>query len=116
LYAHVAAWSDTVNAFLKAQNLLPLGDTVLPAPEAPNVPMPAALAETAKEEWRRFLLDAPHKALAVNENGEAFLFAAGFDQSLADDGAMDRCRKAPSGSKPGGSTHCTIVARTADAK
>jgi len=111
LYGHVAAWSDTVTAFLSAQNLLPLGDTVLPAPEAPNVPLPAPLADKDKESWRRFLLAPPYKALVVNENGEVFLFAAGFDQSLADDGAMDRCKKASGGNK-----HCTIVAKTPGVK
>ena len=38
LYSHISAWSDTVNAFLKAHNLLPLGDDLLPAPQPPNVP------------------------------------------------------------------------------
>lgn len=107
LYGHVAAWSDTVSAFLKAQNLLPLGDVVLPGPAAPDIPMPAPLTDKDKDAWRRFLLAPPYKALAVNEIGETFGSAAGFDQSLADDAAMDRCKKAPSGSK-----HCAIIART----
>jgi len=111
LYMHVAAWSDAVNTFLKAQNLLPLGDTVLPAPDPPNLPMPADLGDKDKEMWRRFLLAPPYKALAVNERGELALFAAGFDQSLADSGALDRCKKAPGGSK-----HCSIVARTPGAQ
>jgi dienelactone hydrolase len=111
LYMHVSAWSDTVIAFLKAQNLLPLGDTVLPAPEPPNVPMPAGLGDKDKEMWRRFLLAPPFKTLVVNENGQLSLFAAGFDQSLADSGAMDRCKKAQGGSK-----HCSIVAKTPGVK
>jgi hypothetical protein len=111
LYGHVAAWSDTVTAFLKTRNLLPLGDTLLPAPAPPDVPMPAPLADKDKDVWKRFLLAPPYKTLVVNESGEVFLFAAGFDQSLADDGAMDRCKKAPGGSK-----HCTIIARTPGAK
>jgi dienelactone hydrolase len=111
LYAHVAAWSDTVSAFLKEQNLLPLGDALLPAPEPPNVPMPARLGDNDREMWQRFLLAAPFKTLVADENGRLSLFAAAFDQSLADDGAMDRCKKAP-----GGSRHCSIVARTPDAK
>ena len=109
LYSHVAAWSDTVTAFLKAQNLLPLGDKVLPAPEPPDLPMPAGL--TDKDAWRHFLLAPPYKTLVVNESGEPFLSAAGFDQSLADEGAIDRCKKAPGGSK-----HCTIIARTSVVK
>ena len=107
LYGHVAAWSDTVTAFLQAQNLLPLGDTVLPGPAPPDLPMPAALGDKDKEMWRRFLLAPPYKTLAVNERGQLLLQAAGFDQSLADDEALDRCRKAN-----GGGHRCTIVAKT----
>jgi dienelactone hydrolase len=105
LYGHVAAWSDTVNAFLKSQSLLPLGDTVLPAPGPPDEPMPAGLTDTIA--WKHFLLAPPFKTLVVNESGDPFLSAAGFDQSLADEGAIDRCKKAPGGSK-----HCTIIAKT----
>lgn len=111
LYTHVSAWSDTVTAFLKAQNLLPLGDTVLPAPEPADIPMPAGLKDQDKDTWRRFVLAPPFKSLAVNEGGELFLFAAGFDQSLADEGALDRCKKAPGGNK-----HCSIVAKTPGVK
>jgi dienelactone hydrolase len=111
LYGHVAAWSDTVTAFLKAQNLLPLGDTVLPAPEPPNLPMPATLADADKDMWRRFLLAPPYKTLVTDEHGQLSLFAAGFDQSLADDGALDRCKK-----KPGAGQHCSIVAKTPGVK
>jgi dienelactone hydrolase len=111
LYMHVAAWSDTVTAFLKAQNLLPLGDTVLPAPEPPNVPMPAALGDKDKEVWRRFLLAPPFKTLVANERGQLSIYAAGFDQSLADSEAMDRCKKAYGGSK-----YCSIIAKTPGVK
>jgi dienelactone hydrolase len=111
LNAHVAAWSDTVTAFLKEQNLLPLGDIVLPAPEPPNVPMPAQLTEKDQEMWRRFLLAPPFKALVADENGKLSLFAAAFDQALADDGAIDRCKKAP-----GAGSRCSIVARTPGAR
>lgn len=111
LYMHFSAWSDTVTAFLKAQNLLPLGDMVLPGPEAPNLPMPAALGDKDKEMWRRFLLAPPFKTLVANEQGQLMIQAAGFDQQLADSGAMDRCKKAQGGSK-----RCTIVARTPGVK
>jgi hypothetical protein len=100
-----------VSAFLKAQNLLPLGGAVLPAPEAADLPMPTILGEKDKEMWRRFVLAPPFKSLALNESGELFLFAAGFDQPLADSGASDRCKKASGGSK-----HCSIVARTTGVK
>jgi len=105
LYGHVAAWSEDVQAFLKEKNLLPLGDTVLPAPEPPNVPMPAGLQEKDEEMWRRFLLAAPFNTLVVDEKGKLSMDTAGFDQSLADNTAKDRCKK-------GGGTTCTLVAKT----
>jgi len=111
LYMHVAAWSDTVTAFLKTQNLLPLGDTVLPGPEPPNVPMPATLKDSDKEMWRRFLLAPPFKTLVANDSGELSISAAAFDQSMADSKAIDKCKKAPGGSKS-----CSIVAKTPGVK
>ncbi len=105
LYAHVSAWSDLVDAYLKSHNLLPLGDTVLPAPEPPDVPMPAGLAAKDAETWKRFLLDAPYKTLIADEHGALSIAAGGFDQSMADEDAKDRCKKA-------GGSRCTIVART----
>jgi len=109
LYTHVAAWSDTVHAFLKANNLLPLGDQVLPAPEPPALPMPAGLKDSDAATWNRFLLAPPYQALVVDENGKLWIGAAGFDQALADEQARDRCKK-------GGGKNCTIVARTPGVK
>ena len=109
LYAHVAAWSDTVDAFLKAHALLPLGDTVLPAPQAPNLPMPGSLQAKDEDTWKRFLLAPPYKALALDESGKLWIGAAGFDQNLADESAKDRCKKA-------GSKSCEIIARTPGVK
>jgi dienelactone hydrolase len=109
LYGHVAAWSDIVQTFLKAQNLLPLGEMVLPAPEPPNLPMPAGLKESDADAWKRFLLAPPFKALVADENGKLWPASAGFDQDLADDQARDRCKK-------GGGKSCTIVARTPGVK
>jgi dienelactone hydrolase len=105
LYGHVAVWSDTVEAFLKAHNLLPLGDTVLPAPQAPNVPMPAGLEAKDEDTWKRFLLAAPYKALVRDESGKLWFGAAGFDQNLAEESAKDRCKKA-------GGNSCEVIART----
>jgi dienelactone hydrolase len=107
LYTHVAAWSETVTAFLKAQNLLPLGDTVLSEPEPPNLPMPATLKDTDQDMWRRFLLAPPFKTLVTSESGELFISAAAFDQSIADSKAIDKCKKAS-----GRNNRCSIVAKT----
>ena len=109
LYMHLAAWSNIVEAFLKKQNLLPLGDTVLPAPEAPNVPMPPGLKENDTEMWKRFLLAPPYKTLVIDESGKLWMRAAAFDQDLADNDAKDQCKKA-------GGKSCTIAARTSSAK
>lgn len=105
LFSHVSAWSDIVDAFLKTHNLLPLGDKVLPAPEPPNIPMPPSLTANDAETWKHFLLAPPFKTLISDENGALSIEAAGFDQSIADEDAKDRCRKA-------GHNRCTIVART----
>ncbi len=109
LYGHVAAWSDTVDTFLKAQNLLPLGDQVLPAPEPPDIPAPAGLKDGDAETWKHFLLAPPYKTLVADENGKLWIAGAGFNQSLADDQARDRC-------KTSGGKNCTIIARTPGVK
>jgi dienelactone hydrolase len=108
LYAHPDTWSETVQEFLKAHNLLPLGDVVLPGPEPPKIPPPAGLQEKGQEAWRHFLLGGPYKAFATNGQGKWGLAQGAFDQSIADSDAMDRCRKAAEGR--GG---CSVVARTA---
>jgi hypothetical protein len=45
----------------------------------------------------------------VDENGKLWIAGAGFDQSLADDQARERC-------KTGGGKSCTIVAKTPGVK
>jgi len=105
LYTHVPAWSGLVEAFLKEHNLLPLGDQVLQEPQPPDLPMPPELKPSDADTWRRFLLAPLFKTLVADENGALWIAAAGFDQSLADDAARDKC-------KHGGGHQCTIVART----
>jgi dienelactone hydrolase len=107
LYSHISAWSDTVQAFLKAHNLLPLGDEVLPSPQPPNVPPPAGLRDQGLRAWKQYLLDAPFKAFAINGQGAWGAAHAGFGQQIADNGAIERCEKAAEGAG-----RCAIVART----
>jgi dienelactone hydrolase len=111
LYRDPSAWSATVDDFLRAHNLLPLGDVVLPGPDAPKVPAPAGLTDQGQEAWKRYLLGGPFKAFAVSGQGQWGLAQGAFDQGIADSEAMDRCRQAASGA---GS--CAIVARTPGAK
>jgi dienelactone hydrolase len=111
LYTHPAVWSETVEAFLRAHNLLPLGDVVLPAPEAPKIPAPAGLSDKGQEAWKRYLLGGPFKAFATNGQEHCGYALAAFDQSIADSEAIDHCKEAS-----GGAGNCVVVARTAGAK
>jgi dienelactone hydrolase len=110
LYSHISAWSDTVQAFLKAHNLLPLGDQVLVAPQPPETPAPPGLLDKGVAGWKEYLLAAPFKAFASNGQGAWGLARAAFDQQIADSDALDRCKKA------GGAGTCAIVARTPGVK
>jgi dienelactone hydrolase len=107
LYSHVDAWSDTVQSFLKAHDLLPLGDQVYQGPVAPNVPAPAGLLNNGVEAWTQFLLAAPFKAFASNGRGAWGFAHARFNQDLADADALDKCKKATAGNN-----NCSIVAKT----
>jgi len=107
LYGHTSVWSATVEEFLKAHNLLPLGDMVLPAPEPPKIPAPAGLPDKGQEAWRRYLLGGPFKAFATNGQGQWGLAQGAFDQDIADSQAVERCKQAAVGA---GS--CSVVART----
>ena len=108
LYSHIPAWSDIVDAFLKAHNLLPLGDKLLPAPRPPNSPPPPdGLKDAGKEAWGRYLLGAPYKAFATKGQAAWGLALGAFDQSIADGEAIDRCKKSA-----GSNASCSIVAKT----
>ena len=111
LYSHVDAWSDTVNAFLKAHSLLPLGDQVYPAPIAPDVPPPAGVTGQGLEGWKRYLLGSPYKAFAMDSESHWGFAQARFNQELADEDAMEHCKKAN-----GGKGKCAVVARTPGVK
>src|SRR5271170_1034018 len=111
LYSHISAWSDTVEAFLEAHSLLPLGDQLLPAPQPPNVPPPDGLPDEGKEAWVRYLLGAPFKAFATTGRGGWGFAQAAFEQQIADGDAIDRCKKTAAGTG-----NCAIVARTPEVK
>ena len=111
LYSHISAWSDTVQAFLKAHNLLPLGDQLLPVPQPLNIPAPPGLVDQGQQAWKQYLLGAPFKAFATNGQNAWGLAQAAFGQQIADGQAIDRCKKAANAN---GS--CTIMARTPGVK
>ncbi len=111
LYSHVGDWSDTVQAFLKAHELLPLGNLVYPEPVAPDVPPPPGVSGSGLEAWKRFLLGSPFRAFATDSDGDWGFAQARFDQETADTDALDRCKK-----RALGKSQCVVVARTHGAK
>jgi dienelactone hydrolase len=95
LFAHVSAWSATVDDFLKVQNLTPLAQ-LLPDPTPPNLPAPAGLSEEGVRAFQTYLLRGPHKAFAVSPTS----FAMSVAQMTTDDArrdALERCNKASQG-------------------
>ena len=109
-YRHVAAWSDRVEAFLKARNLLPLTEPLGP-PAIPNVAPPAGLSDRGVEGFKRYLAGGPYRAFATNGVGP-YGFAVGqFDQEGANKLALENCAKAVRGGPK-----CTIVSKTPEAK
>ena len=91
LFAHVDAWSSTVDAFLKAQNLAPLAE-LLPPLKPPNLPAPSGLSEDGTNAFERYLLLGPHRAFATSEHSYGMSVA----NRSADDArnkALENCRK-----------------------
>ncbi len=102
-YRHVAAWSDRVDAFLRAHDLLPLTEP-MPLPPIPDVTAPVGLGERGQEAFRRFLAGGPYRAFATN-GAEVYGYAVGqFEQDLADKLAIENCTRASKGAGK-----CTVV-------
>lgn len=74
LFSHVSAWSDTVDAFLKAHNLVPLAE-LLPEVKPPDVPPPAGLSDAGLQAFQSYLLLGPHKAFATSQHGFGYVTA-----------------------------------------
>jgi dienelactone hydrolase len=91
LFAHVDAWSATVDEFLKAQNLAPLAE-LLPALKPPNLPAPAGLSEEGHHAFESYLLLGPHRAFAISEHS----FGMSVANRSVDDArskALENCKK-----------------------
>jgi len=106
LYSHVAAWSGTVDTFLRAHELLPV-DPPLPGPRPPNVDPPAALHNRGIDAFKNFLVLGPHKAFAMNSAGVWGYAVGQFTQGLADQHALENCNKGVHGGPV-----CAVVARS----
>jgi dienelactone hydrolase len=107
LYGHVAAWSSTVDTFLRAHQLVSV-DPLLPPPTPPKVDPPAGLKDRGQEAFKTFLVLGPHKAFATNGAGVYGYTVGMFNQQLADEHALENCNK-----NVHGGPQCTIVARGA---
>jgi dienelactone hydrolase len=105
LFSHVPAWSGIVDAFLKANNLLPLGGSLLAAPNPSLTPMPPSLSRANAAAWQQFLLAPPIKTLVVDSDGATWTATGEFDQPSADHDAMEECRKAHKNNR------CAVAAR-----
>jgi dienelactone hydrolase len=98
LFFRVAGWSDIVDDFLKAQNLVWLPEP-LPSPKTPDEPLPPGLSEAGERAFRHYLLMGPHKAFAMSEHAYHFSFAQ-MTVDMAKSKALNSCRHAaPKGEK-----------------
>lgn len=102
LFSHIAAWSDTVEAFLKAQNLAPLPE-LLPEVQPPNISPPAGLSEEGLRAFHSYLILGPHKAFAMSAS--SFGMSTGrMTTGEAREKALDSCKHAEKSREP-----CKVV-------
>jgi dienelactone hydrolase len=102
LFRHVAAWSATVDDFLKAQNLAILAEP-LPEIPPPDVPPPSGLSEEGLHAFQSYLLLGPHKAFATSEHS----FGLSVAQITVDEArkkAVENCKHASQNKEP-----CSVV-------
>jgi dienelactone hydrolase len=107
LYYHSAAWSATVEGFLREHDLLPVSPPY-PGPTPPKVEPPAGLPNSGVSAFHNFLIFGPQKAFASNGHGAWGMSNGQYSQELADRHAMDECNKLRHDGPA-----CLIVVRTA---
>jgi dienelactone hydrolase len=88
----IPLWTPMVDEFLKRQNLT-LRDTLLQIP-LPAVDFPSTLPDSAHEEFQRYLLTAPHKALVASGSGNVAMIAGRRTADEAEKLALKDCKKA----------------------
>lgn len=98
----IPIWTPMLDDFLKSQNLV-LRDSLLDV-SAPAIEPPSYFSSEAREEFRQYLLGAPHKAFAASP---VHGFGTSFGQrntDLAAKHALESCKRfAPK------DAHCSIV-------
>jgi len=98
----IPIWTPMVDEFLKSQNLV-LRDTLLQIP-VPSVQPPTYLSGSAREEFQRYLLSAPHKAFAASPGGGVGMNSGQRSAQDAQKHALENCKKAAPNAEP-----CAVV-------
>ncbi|MGB7284897.1 MAG: CocE/NonD family hydrolase [Candidatus Acidiferrum sp.] len=99
----IPIWTGLVDDFLQAQNLT-LRSTLLPLPQAPDLPPPAELKPGSREEFRDFLTLPAYKAFAVSSEGHYGYVFGRRSEKDAQKLAIQHCEE----NAPGGD-HCNLV-------
>ena len=89
--AGIPVWTPYVDAFLQKQNLT-LRDALLPLPTL-NIAAPAQLGANGHEAFAGYLVDAPHKAFALDPDGAFGWQSAARTTELARAGALKSCAR-----------------------
>jgi dienelactone hydrolase len=100
----IPIWAPMVDDFLRSQNLV-LRDTPLEV-HAPAVEPPEYLSSEGREEFRRYLLSAPHKAFAASAGGAVGMNVGQRTTENAEKHALENCKKAASKNES-----CAIIMR-----
>jgi dienelactone hydrolase len=90
----IPTWAPMVDEFLKNQNLA-LRATLLEIP-LPDINPPDYLSNEARDEFHRYLLSAPHKALAASAAGGFGMNVGQRTPQEAEKHALDNCKKSAS--------------------
>jgi dienelactone hydrolase len=87
----IPTWTPMVDGFLKTQNLV-LRATLLEIP-LPDINPPDYLSNEARDEFQRYLLSAPHKALAASAAGGFGMNVGQRTPQEAEKHALENCKK-----------------------
>jgi dienelactone hydrolase len=87
----IPTWTPMVDEFLKSQNLV-LRATLLEIPLT-DIKPPDYLSNEARDEFHRYLLSAPHKALAASSTGGFGMNVGQRTPQEAEKHALENCKK-----------------------
>jgi dienelactone hydrolase len=94
----IPTWTPMVDNFLESQNLM-LRATLLEIP-LPDIKPPDYLSNEARDEFQRYLLSAPHKALAASSAGGFGMNVGQRTPEEAQRHALENCKKSAAKNDP----------------